>query len=74
MTPSGINFLVNENGGQTAVAKEIGHSQSELAQVINGHRVNEPLREKLATYLGVPKARLFDAEFEAVIAYKRSVA
>jgi hypothetical protein len=27
-----------------------------------------------ASYLGMPKERLFDAEFEAVIAYKRSVA
>ena len=74
MTPSLINFLVTENGGQDAVAKALGCSQSELSQVINGHRMNEPLREKLATYLGVPKERLFDAEFEAVIAYKRSVA
>jgi hypothetical protein len=26
----------------------------------------------VASYLGVPKERLFDAEFEAVIAYRRS--
>jgi hypothetical protein len=74
MTPSLINFLVTENGGQGVVCEALECSQPELSQVINGHRVNEPLREKLASFIGVPKERLFDAEFEAVVAYKRSVA
>jgi plasmid maintenance system antidote protein VapI len=74
MTPSFINFLVNENGGQTTVAKKIGCSQSQLAQIINGHRVNDRLRDKLATYLGISKERLFDAEFQAVVEYKRKAA
>jgi hypothetical protein len=74
MTPSGINFLVDNNGGPETVCGTLECSRSELSQVINGHRVNEPLREKLAAFIGVPKERLFDAEFEAVIAYKRSVA
>lgn len=74
MTPSYINFLVSENGGQAAVAKAIECSQSQLAQVINGHRVNLRLRQKLATYLGVSKERLFDEVFDAVVSYKKKKA
>jgi hypothetical protein len=74
MTPSLIKVVMEPFGGFKAAAEACESTIQEISQVINGHRVNEPLREKLAAFIGMPKEKLFDAEFEAVIAYRRSVA
>jgi plasmid maintenance system antidote protein VapI len=72
MTPSLIKVLIEPHGGLKAAAKALDSTKQEISQIINGHRVNEPLREKLAAFLGMTKEQLFDEEFEAVIAYMNS--
>lgn len=72
MTPSLIKVLIEPHGGLKAAAKALNSTKQQISMVINGHRVDEPLREKLASFLGMTKEKLFDEEFEAVIAYMNS--
>jgi len=60
MKPVEIKAEILRRGwSQKALARKIGCSESQLSQVINGHRVNQPLRQKLARKLGLQVKQVF---------------
>ncbi len=72
MSPSVLKVFIDGRGGQERVSKAIGCTIPELSQVINGHRENKKLRERLAAYFNMTIEEMFDGEFDAVVNYRRT--
>jgi plasmid maintenance system antidote protein VapI len=73
MTQSSIKALVSAQGlKHKDLAERLDCSESELSQMINGHRVNQPLQERFASFFGRKRERVFDAKFYASVALRRS--
>jgi transcriptional regulator with XRE-family HTH domain len=73
MTPNSIKALLElRNKSQKEIAEAIGVSKNELSMVIGGIRSTPESRKKFAEHLGMKVEEIFDDEFEAVIAHRKS--
>jgi len=64
MKPNEIKAEILRAGySQRRLAEELGCSESQLSQVINGHRINEPIRIKLARKLNRSVEKMFGKHF-----------
>lgn len=55
-----------------ATARKIGCGEAQLSQTISGDRINPAIREKLAALFGMTAEEMFNAEFNAVVEYRKS--
>lgn len=73
MTPESIKAQIALRGWkQSDVAKRVGCSEVELSYMIAGERTYDRFRGRFAALFGMSKEEMFDAEFEAVVAYRKS--